>query len=75
MCRAHHVFECQIYRGWLQDYYARPDGAETNSDVVLDLPGPGNNTAFGHCTVAASGIGVRIIGNSWHRGTTTHPED
>ena len=22
-----------------------------NTDVVLDLPGPGNNAAFGHCTI------------------------
>src|SRR5262245_58190665 len=29
-----------------------------DSDVVIDLPGPGNNTAFGHCQVnLASGIG------------------
>ena len=23
----------------------------SGSDVVLDLPGPGNNTAFGHCSL------------------------
>ena len=29
-----------------------------DSDVVIDLPGPGNNTAFGHCRVdLVSGIG------------------
>ena len=29
-----------------------------DSDVVIDLPGPANNTAFGHCQVnLASGIG------------------
>lgn len=29
-----------------------------DSDVVIDLPGPGNNTAFGHCQVdLASAIG------------------
>ena len=25
--------------------------ASLNSDVILDLPGPGNNTAFGHCVL------------------------
>jgi hypothetical protein len=30
-----------------------------DSDVVLDPPGPGNNKAFGHCTVnLATGVGV-----------------
>jgi hypothetical protein len=27
-------------------------GTPLGSDVVLDVPGPGNNTAFGHCSVA-----------------------
>jgi hypothetical protein len=38
--------------------YLQPEGPGTNSDVVLDLPGPGNNQAFGHCTVAETGLGV-----------------
>jgi hypothetical protein len=38
--------------------YLQPEGATTNSDVVLDPPGPGNNKAFGHCTVNAAGVGV-----------------
>jgi hypothetical protein len=38
--------------------YLQPEGATTNSDVVLDPPGPGNNQAFGHCTVDAAGVGV-----------------
>jgi hypothetical protein len=33
-----------------------------NTDVVLDLPGPGNNTAFGHCELSlVTGIGVCAI--------------
>jgi hypothetical protein len=34
--------------------YLQPDQVVTplGSDVVLDLPGPGNNTAFGHCSLA-----------------------
>jgi hypothetical protein len=34
--------------------YLQPDQLETaaGSDVVLSPPGPGNNTAFGHCSLA-----------------------
>jgi len=34
--------------------YLQPDKLFTalGSDVVLDLPGPGNNTASGHCSLA-----------------------
>ena len=34
--------------------YLQPDTLETpaGSDVVLDPPGPGNNKAFGHCSLA-----------------------
>ena len=34
--------------------YLQPDQLFTplGSDVVLDPPGPGNNTAFGHCSLA-----------------------
>lgn len=37
--------------------YLQPDqvGTPLGSDVVLDPPGPGNNKAFGHCSLA---IGV-----------------
>lgn len=33
--------------------YLQPAGADgmLNSDVILDPPGPGNNAAFGHCSV------------------------
>jgi len=32
--------------------YAEAAGATgLDSDVVLDLPGPGNNRAFGHCAL------------------------
>jgi hypothetical protein len=34
-------------------------GTSLDTDVILDLPGPGNNTAFGHCTLSlATGVGV-----------------
>lgn len=34
--------------------YLQPDqlGTPSGSDVVLDPPGPGNNTAFGNCSLA-----------------------
>jgi hypothetical protein len=35
--------------------YATVNGfGDLDSNVVLDLPGPGNNAAFGHCTLNAS---------------------
>jgi hypothetical protein len=39
--------------------YAQPAGATSlDSDVILDPPGPGNNTAFGHCALEfATGVG------------------
>ena len=35
--------------------YLQPEKVFTaeGSDVILDLPGPGNNKAFGHCSLAA----------------------
>jgi len=41
-------------------FYAKAAGAASlDSDVVLDLPGPGNNTAFGHCRLEfATGVGL-----------------
>jgi hypothetical protein len=35
--------------------YLQPDqtGTPAGSDVVLDPPGPGNNQAFGHCSLAS----------------------
>ena len=40
--------------------YAQAAGATSlDSDVVLDTPGPGNNTAFGHCALDfATGLGL-----------------
>jgi len=40
--------------------YASAAGATSlDSDVVLDTPGPGNNTAFGHCHLEfATGLGL-----------------
>ena len=39
--------------------YLQAKGATSlDSDVVLDVPGPGNNKAFGHCTLDfATGVG------------------
>ena len=42
-----------------------------DSDVVLDVPGPGNNTAFGHCQFSfATGTGLCTF--SGGTGTFTH---
>ena len=42
--------------------YARPANFSTlslDTDVVLDLPGPGTNAAFGHCQLnLATGVGL-----------------
>ena len=40
--------------------YSQPAGAASlDSDVVLDTPGPGNNTALGHCALDfATGAGL-----------------
>ena len=40
--------------------YARAAGATSlSSDVVLDVPGPGNNKAFGHCALnLLTGLGL-----------------
>ena len=33
-----------------------------DSDIVIDIPGPGNNTAFGHCQVSlATGVGFCTV--------------
>lgn len=38
--------------------YADPSGPMLDTDIVLDLPGPGNNRAFGHCILdPATGSG------------------
>jgi hypothetical protein len=61
--------------------YLQPDQLFTpsGSDVVLDLPGPGNNTAFGNCSL---GLGVcRFSGGTgkftWFEASVvvTHNDD
>jgi hypothetical protein len=41
----------EIEPGSTVTYASAAVGALVDSDVVLDLPGPGNNAAFGHCKV------------------------
>ncbi|HEU4749330.1 MAG TPA: hypothetical protein VFS56_12575 [Gemmatimonadaceae bacterium] len=52
--------------------YAEAAGATSlDSDVVLDPPGPGNNAAFGHCSLEfATGVGLCTF--SGGTGTFTH---
>jgi hypothetical protein len=54
--------------------YATAAGAASlDSDVVLDLPGPGNNTAFGHCRLEfATATGVGLCTFSGGTGKFTH---
>jgi hypothetical protein len=40
-------------------FYAQAMGADLDSDVVLDVPGPGDNKAFGHCQLdGQTGLGL-----------------
>ena len=44
-----------------------------NTDVVLDPPGPGNNTAFGHCELSlVTGIGVCTFSGGTGKFTWFH---
>ena len=44
-----------------------------DSDVLIDVPGPGNNTAFGHCQVnLATGIGLCIFSGGTGKFTQFH---
>ena len=48
----------QIEAGSRVVYASDAVGASLDTDVRLDVPGPGNNAAFGHCTLSlATGIG------------------
>jgi hypothetical protein len=48
----------QIEAGSTVTYASDAVGTLLDTDVVLDLPGPGNNAAFGHCTLdLATGLG------------------
>ena len=42
----------QIEAGSRVVYASDAVGTSLDTDVILDLPGPGNNTAFGHCTLS-----------------------
>jgi hypothetical protein len=49
----------QIKAGSRVFYASDAVGPSLDTDVVLDLPGRGNNRAFGHCTLSlATGVGV-----------------
>ena len=56
--------------------YARGAGATAlDSDVVLDLPGPGNNTAFGHCRLDfATGLGLCTFSGGTGKFTWFHAD-
>ena len=51
---------------------ANPDFT-ASSDVILDPPGPGNNTAFGHCTVnLLTGTGICVFNGGTGKFTFFH---
>ncbi|MBA2302256.1 MAG: hypothetical protein H0W08_06435 [Acidobacteria bacterium] len=54
--------------------YAQAAGATSlDSDVILDLPGPGNNTAFGHCALDfATGVGLCTFSGGTGKFTWFH---
>lgn len=54
--------------------YARAAGATSlDSDVILDPPGPGNNTAFGHCSLEfATGLGLCTFSGGTGKFTWFH---
>ena len=54
--------------------YAQAAGATSlDSDVVLDLPGPGNNRAFGHCALDfATGRGLCTFSGGTGKFTWFH---
>jgi hypothetical protein len=54
--------------------YAQAAGpASLDSDIVLDLPGPGNNTAFGHCALDfATGVGLCTFSGGTGKFTHFH---
>jgi hypothetical protein len=75
-CTAYHGFAgetCTItssnlkeIEGSLITYASDAVGTSLDTDVLLDPPGPGNNIAFGHCTLSlATGVGVcRLSGGT-----------
>ena len=56
----------EIEPGSTVTYASAAVGPLVDSDVVLDLPGPGNNAAFGHCKVNL----VTIVGGCVFSGGT-----
>jgi hypothetical protein len=63
----------QIEAGSKVIYAVIRGATELDSDVILDLPGPGNNTAFGHCHLVFS-TGVGLCTFSGGTGKFTHFE-
>ncbi len=49
--------------------YSRARSAGLDSDVILEPPGPGNNRAFGHCTLIAPVCSLGRDGSSTSGGT------
>ncbi len=63
----------QIDSGSTIVYASAAVGTALDTDVLLDPPGPGNNVAFGHCTLSlATGVGVCTFSGGTGRFTWFH---
>lgn len=63
----------QIEPGSRIIYASAAVGAALDTDVRLDPPGPGNNVAFGHCTLSlATGVGVCTFSGGTGKFTWFH---
>jgi hypothetical protein len=63
----------EIEAGSRITYASGAVGTLVDTDVVLDPPGPGNNKAFGHCTVdLATGTGECIFSGGTGKFTWFH---
>jgi hypothetical protein len=63
----------QIEPGSTVTYASDAVGASVNTAVRLDLPGPGNNAAFGHCAInLGTGLGTCVFSGGTGKFTWFH---
>ena len=63
----------QIEAGSTVNYASDAVGTLLDTDVVLDLPGAGNNKAFGHCTLdLGTGLGGCVFSGGTGKFTWFH---
>ena len=65
----------QIEPGSTVTYASDAVGASLDADVRLDLPGPGNNAAFGHCAIdLGTGLGTCVFSGGTGKFTWFHAQ-